>query len=398
MKDVSTLVARQYEAFAYPPPTTDLEEFVASGALYTGDPSLYAPALWPQGRPARPLRILVAGCGTIQAAYAAYMNRDDEVIGVDLSETSLAHERFLQDRHGLHNLKLYRGNLLDVGKLGGRFDVVICSGVLHHMADPGAGLSALRDVLEQDGVMVLMLYGQAARVGVYMLQDVFRRMGIEATDDGIAKARSIVAELPEDHCVQRYVRLAKELENDSPFVDTFLHPQDRAYTVPQIFELLDSADLELQNWIDSAEYWRNIHWGETSAVAKMVDPLPPKEHWAIVELLRQGAAMHKFTARHKAFATRFNVDFGDQDWKEFTPFRSPELLKTGTRQYQRRAYTFSFAPVEEFIIDRIDGQRTIGKILSLPEFSEIPPDQLLTAGRRIFEHQWKLGNIMVALP
>src|SRR3954453_20206668 len=211
MEDVSKLVARQNDAFAYPPPADDLEQLVASGAVYTGDPSLYAPCLWPQGRPAGPLRILVAGCGTIQAAYAAYMNKTDEVVGVDLSETSLGPERFLQERHGLENLKLYRGDLLDVGGLRRRFDVIICSGVLHHMADPAAGLSALRDVLEPEGVMVLMLYGQAARVGVYMLQDVFRRIGLQANPDDIGKARSILPELPQDHCAQPYIRLVKEL-------------------------------------------------------------------------------------------------------------------------------------------------------------------------------------------
>jgi SAM-dependent methyltransferase len=398
MEDVSTLVARQYDAFAYPPPADDLEQLVARGGVYTGDPHLYAPILWPEGRPTGPLRILIAGCGTIQAAYTAYMNKTDEVVGVDLSETSLGHERFLQERHGLENLKLYRGDLLEVGQLSGRFDVIICSGVLHHMADPAAGLSALRDVLEPEGVMVLMLYGQAARVGVYMLQDVFRRMGLKASADGIAKARSVLPELPQDHCAQPYIRLVKELEHDSAFADTFLHPQDRAYTVPQVLDLLDSVNLEFQNWVDSAAYWRNLSWGPTSAVGMLVDPLPPEDHWAVVELLRQDAAMHTFTARHKAAEARLKVDFANPGWREFTPHRSPDLLKVGIGRYQRRAYSFPFSPIEEFVIDNIDGDRTIGAILSLPEFSKTPPAELDSAGRAIFEHQWKLGNIMVALP
>jgi len=159
IEDVSALVARQYEAFVYPQPFEDIDQFVARGSFVMGDPSLYAPVLWPYGRPAGPLRILVAGCGTVQAAYTAYMNRADEVIGIDLSEASLAHERFLQDRHSLHNLKLYRGDLLDAAEFGTAFDVIICSGVLHHLAEPAAGLSALGSVLRPDGVMVLMLSG-----------------------------------------------------------------------------------------------------------------------------------------------------------------------------------------------------------------------------------------------
>jgi hypothetical protein len=108
MEDVSTLVARQYEAFAYPEPFADLAEEIRKGYYQVGDPALYGPVLWPRGKPERPLKILAAGCGTIQAAYTAYMNPEDKVFGIDLSEASLAHERFLQQHHNLQNLKLFK--------------------------------------------------------------------------------------------------------------------------------------------------------------------------------------------------------------------------------------------------------------------------------------------------
>jgi len=398
MEDVSALVARQYEAFAYPEPVQDLDEFVERGSFVMGDPSLYGPVLWPGGRPAGPLRILVAGCGTTQAAYAAYMNRDDEVVGIDFSETSLAHERFLQDRHRLDNLKLFRGDLLDVAELGLRFDVIICSGVLHHMADPAAGLSALRDVLEPEGVMVLMVYGQGPRVGVYMLQDAFKRMALPSTPEGIVKIRDILAELPPHHCAQPYIGFARELEHDSAVVDTFLHAQDRAYTVPQVLDLLESAGLEFQNWIDNAEYWRNAMWGSSSEIARAVDPLPPRDHWAIVEMLKQGAAIHPLTARHRGAGHGFEVDFAKPAWPKFIPQRSPGLMKTRNGEYLRGNYILRCQPVEEFILERVDGRRRIKDILSSPELNRIPPDQLEASGRAFFEHLWKLGHVMIALP
>ncbi|HKP35135.1 MAG TPA: methyltransferase domain-containing protein, partial [Sphingomicrobium sp.] len=298
MEDVSSLVARQYEAFAYPEPFADLTQEIRKGYIQAGDPALYRPVLWPGGRPQRRLKILVAGCGTVQAAYTAYMSPDDEVMGIDLSEASLAHERFLQERHGLTNLKLFKGDLLDVGSIGGRFDVILCTGVLHHMADPGAGLTALRDVLAPDGVMVLMLYGQTVRTGVYMLQDAFRRIGIEQTPAGVAEVRGILAELPGRHYAQDYIGAADELKHNAAIVDTFLHPQDRAYTVPQLLDLIEGAGLTFQNWIDNQPYWRNGAWGPDSAIAAAVDPLPPREHWAAVEMLRLSTGLHMCTVRH----------------------------------------------------------------------------------------------------
>src|SRR5690348_14414701 len=283
MEDVSQLVAKQYEAFAYPAPFTDLAEQVSKGYQQIGDPALYAPVLWPRGRPQRPLRILVAGCGTVQAACIAYTNRKDDVVAFDVSEASLAHERLLQERHGLSNLKLFRGDLLEAGSLGQSFDVIICTGVLHHLEDPTSGLAALQSILASDGVMVLMIYGQTVRTGVYMLQDAFRRIGIRQSAEGVTQVRRILAELPSRHFAQDYIRAADELKHDEAIVDTFLHPQDRAYTVPQVMELVDGAGLAFQNWLDNYPYWRNGAWGPDTAIAAAVDPLPPKEHWAAVE-------------------------------------------------------------------------------------------------------------------
>jgi SAM-dependent methyltransferase len=397
MENVSTLVARQYEAFAYPEPFADLSEEIRKGYYQFGDPSLYGPVLWPRGRPNGRLKILVAGCGTIQAAYAAMMNHDCEVIGIDLSEASLAHERFLQDKHGLANLKLFKGDLLDVGSLGERFDVILCTGVLHHMANPGAGLAALRDVLVPEGVMVLMLYGQTVRIGIYMLQDAFRRMNIEQTPEGVAEVRRILGELPGRHYAQDYIRAAAELKQDAAVVDTFLHPQDRAYTVPQLFELLEGAGLDFQNWIDNQPYWRNGAWGPQSAIAEATDPLAPREHWAAVEMLGQAAGMHMFTARHSGGDLAV-VDFDQGEWRRFVPHHSPGLIRKKVGLFERGPYELKCSELEQFVLDGADGNRTIAEIVDVPALETIEPGERDEFARRYFEHLWKLGHVMIALP
>ena len=395
MKDVTTLVAEQYEAFAYPAPFADLAEEVAKGYFQIGDPSLYGPLLWPRGKPDRPLRILVAGCGTMQAACTAFMNRNDEVVGIDLSEASLAHERYLQDKHGLTNLKLFQGDLREVGEIGGAFDVILCTGVLHHLADPAAGLAALRDVLAPEGVMVLMLYGATVRVGVYMLQDAFQRIGISQSQEGVAHLRRILSELPGRHYAQDYIRAAEELKHDTAVVDTFLHPQDRAYTVPHLLQLVENSGLRFQNWVDNHVYWRNGAWGPDSAVAAAVDPLPPREHWAAVEMLRQASGMHFFTVRHST-ADLTVVDFEAGDWRRFVPHRAPGLSKEDEGLFRRGPYELKCSDLEEFVIDGVNGERTIGEIIDVPALADIPERDEFA--RRYFEHLWKLGHVMVALP
>jgi SAM-dependent methyltransferase len=314
-----------------------------------------------------------------------------------LSEASLAHERFLQERHGLKNLKLFKGDILEVGAVGERFDLILCTGVLHHMADPAAGLGALRDVLAANGLMVLMLYGATVRTGIYMLQDAFRRIGVPQTPAGVAQVRRILAELPDRHYAQDYIGAAAELKHDAAIVDTFLHPQDRAYTVPELLELVSSSGLSFQSWVDNQPYWRNGAWGPDSAVAAAVDSLPAREHWAAVEMLRQEAGMHTFTVRH-AGSDLPVVDFDEGDWRRFVPHWAPALARRGPGLFERGAYTLRCSELEQFVLDGADGSRTIGEIIEVPALEEIPLEQRDEFGRRYFEHLWKLGHVMIALP
>lgn len=397
MEDVSNLVARQYEEFAYPRPFKDLVEEIGKGYYQLGDPALYGPVLWPRGRPSGSLDILVAGCGTVQAAYTAYMNPRDRVVGIDISEAALAHERFLQERHDLSNLRLLRGDLLEIGSLGETFDVILCTGVLHHMGDPALGLGALRDVLASDGVLVIMLYGQTVRTGVYMLQDAFRRMRIEQTASGVQAVRQMLRELPTRHFAQDYIRAAAELEQDSAVVDTFLHPRDRAYTVPQLLELVEGEALRFQGWVDNHVYWRNALWGPESAIAAAVDPLAPRDHWAAVEMLAQMAGMHTFTARHSSADVAF-VDFDAGEWRRFVPHHAPGLVRKGPGLFLRGPYELHCTELEQFVLDGADGSRTIEAIIDVPALADIPADERDAFGQRYFEHLWKLGHILIALP
>ena len=259
------------------------------------------------------------------------------------------------------------------------------------------GLAALRDVLAPDGVMVLMVYGQTVRTGVYMLQDAFQRMGIAQSPQGVAQVRQIIGELPSRHYAQDYIRAAEELKHDTAIVDTFLHPQDRAYTVPQLFELVESIGLRFQNWIDNNVYWRNGAWGPDSAVATAVDPLSPREHWAAVEMLRQAAGMHFLTVRHAA-ADVAVVDFDSSEWRRFVPHRAPGLSRKGEGLFERGPYELKCSELEQFVIDGVDGSRTIGDIIEVPALEDIPVAERDEFARRYFEHLWKLGHIMIALP
>ena len=100
------VVSRQYERWRYPPPLEDLAAWSATGWDWF-DPVHAHRIFWPD-RDYRPdLNILIAGCGTNQAAIFAFSNPEANVVGIDISQPSLDHQQYLKDKHGLTNLQLH---------------------------------------------------------------------------------------------------------------------------------------------------------------------------------------------------------------------------------------------------------------------------------------------------
>ena len=155
-----------YDDHPYPPPVAGLDRYREAWS----DPDrlrVEYHLMWPKTAYRQDLEILVAGCGTSQAAKHALRQPAARVTGIDISATSLRHTRELKRRYGLKNLKVRQLPIERAHELGRRFDKVVCTGVLHHLADPDAGLRALRDVLKPDGAMYLMVYATYGRTGIY---------------------------------------------------------------------------------------------------------------------------------------------------------------------------------------------------------------------------------------
>src|SRR5260370_37955968 len=109
--------------------------------------------LWPTEKQRANREILVAGCGTSQAAIHALREPDARVTAIDVSETSLSCTRDLQRKYGLRNLDLHRLAIEDVGELERMFDQIVCTRVLHHLLHPDTRPRARRTVLASNHAM-----------------------------------------------------------------------------------------------------------------------------------------------------------------------------------------------------------------------------------------------------
>ena len=121
------------------------------------------------------------------------------VVGIDISPTSLKHTAALKQKYDLNNLETRELAIEKVNDLDRQFDLIISTGVLHHLADPDVGLRALRSLLQPEGAMYLMLYAPYGRTGVHMLQEYCRKVGIGTSPQETHDLTIALKELPPHH-------------------------------------------------------------------------------------------------------------------------------------------------------------------------------------------------------
>jgi len=290
---LADVVSGQYEKWVYPEPIVDLPAWLA-GSWQWFDPSHAHRMFWPDRDPRADLDILVAGCGSSQAAVFAFTNPRARVVAIDVSAASLDHHRFLKKKYALDNLTLHRLPIEEVGTLGLEYDLVVSTGVLHHMASPETGMRALAGCLKRDGVAAIMLYARYGRIGVEIMQAVFREIGLEQNEVSLFTVKEAISLLPADHPVRSYLSFAPDLRFDAGLVDTFLHGRDRSYTVDDCLDLVASAGLVFQEWFLKSSYEPPPppRGGFYEAVAA----LPDRRRWGVMERLNTRNACHFFTA------------------------------------------------------------------------------------------------------
>ena len=217
--------------------------------------------------------ILVAGCGTSQAARYALRWPRAKVTGIDVSATSIEQTELLKRKHRLDNLEVVQLPVERATELGCKFDYVVCTGVLHHLSDPDKGLRALHDVLEPDGAMHVMVYAPYGRAGVYLLQDYCRRLGIGTSSKEIKDLVASLKALPPDHPLIPLLRNAPDFRTEAALADALLHPQDRAYSVPQLFNFLAAGWLQVRTLGASSSLLAAVRCSGVNTPSTFADPV-----------------------------------------------------------------------------------------------------------------------------
>ena len=133
-------------------------------------------------------------------------------------------------------------DLLELSHLNKKFDLIECSGVLHHMKNPEKGLTNLIDSLEPKGFLKLGLYSKYARQEILKARELIKGKGIKPTLEGIRIFRKNV--------LNADIKDLDEITNWSDFYSTSMcrdlcfHSQEKCYSLIEIKTMLETNNLE----------------------------------------------------------------------------------------------------------------------------------------------------------
>jgi tetratricopeptide (TPR) repeat protein/2-polyprenyl-3-methyl-5-hydroxy-6-metoxy-1,4-benzoquinol methylase len=242
---VSQSVREQYEENPFPrwvktdvSDTGKLMGAVLRGAPLSLDVGEYAFPEAPE--------ILIAGCGTGRHSLetaSRYLNA--RVLAVDLSLSSLCYASRKTKEFGLSNIEYAQADILELGSLGRRFDLIESIGVLHHLGDPLAGWQVLVDLLKPGGFMKIGLYSEVARQDIVRGRSFIAEMGYAASIDDVRQCRQDIIAMAEDgNQMMSKTCNAGDFYSLSNCRDLLFHVQEHRFTLPQIREALTALNLQ----------------------------------------------------------------------------------------------------------------------------------------------------------
>ena len=193
------------------------------------------------------LKVLVAGCGTGNQILHTQMYRNAKITGIDLSSSSLAYAQRKLNEMSIENVKLIQMDLLNVDLLDTKFDIILCSGVLHHLDDPLKGLKALLGSLNSNGFIKLGLYSELARQDVIKARELIKKQDIKISEHNIRSFREII--FSEKSQEINSLLSSPDFYSFSSCRDLCFHVKEHRFTIKQIQENLIANNLRFLGFL-----------------------------------------------------------------------------------------------------------------------------------------------------
>jgi SAM-dependent methyltransferase len=162
------------------------------------------------------------------------------VLAVDLSLSSLSNAKRKRPAALADAIEFAQADILNIGSLDRRFDMINVGGVLHHMGDPLGGWRALIKLMKPNGLMQVGLYSAHARREIVAARKLIAERGYGSSLEDIRRCRQELLAMPNPF---KFVTLA-DFFTASECRDLVFHVHEKQFTIPEIKEFLVENDLK----------------------------------------------------------------------------------------------------------------------------------------------------------
>jgi SAM-dependent methyltransferase len=242
-------VEAHYDRFPYPP----IQRIVQPGSpVHTAGILSYL--LRRRAHEAFTVRpsIWVAGCGTQQGTTWAFSFPESDVLATDVSDVTIQAASALAAELGASKVRFARHDLRDPPP-GGPFELIICTGVVHHLPAPVDGLRRLREALAPHGAASIMVYSRVHRAPLEPVRRATLALSRNDADPYAVACKVLDAVLhgrgrPPAREVLEYLWSVRETQ-PSFVADVLLNPREQSYDVDELVALLADAGLRFVEWL-----------------------------------------------------------------------------------------------------------------------------------------------------
>ena len=169
---------------------------------------------------------------------------DSEVVYFDFSRTSMSIAQYRAKFRGGLKIVWVIDWIESIPRLGlGAFDLVVSTGVLHHLKSPQNGLNIVNDAQLPHGGAEFMVYGTYGRIPIYWIQNVLRILNEreQVIEAELNNAKHILEILPKDHFFHANEFGDHKTMGNIGIYDLLLHKRDVSFTTRSVYQWLQKA-------------------------------------------------------------------------------------------------------------------------------------------------------------
>ena len=193
-------------------------------------------------------KFIEVGSGTSQLSLAFAVGTNNLLVAMDPTKESLKLGRDFAKKNNINNVIFLNSDIFDDVVQDNFFDVVWCSGVLHHTKDSKKGFEIISKWVKEDGLIIIGVYNKIGRLRTNFRQVIYK---IFNKNNFCKKLISIL---------DPYLRKnLSEEKRQAWFRDQYEHPLERKHSIDEVINWFEENSISFLGSIPNPNFeFKNI--------------------------------------------------------------------------------------------------------------------------------------------